>query len=226
MWQTRKWASVAIIAAVLMIGAGMGGRAAQDEQTPGRSRHRTPEAPAPQTRGARPPDQRLAFRQADAGIRRQHWCGIRTIADTLVFAGTTTCTARTSPRRERLLAFHFRSRTPSRRGSFARWEYVATAKGVQGVKLRDAATGRRRGPLAQRQTSHPPRRVQPDSTRLVALGSGGDPCPITGHVARLGATREREETMRPRSPSGTSGDPQGTGPSGGIHNPRPVATIG
>ena len=176
MWQTRKWVSVAIIATVLMIGAGMGWASLQDDPPPNtQSATATPTAPAPQTK-ENPPTATNGwpFAKRIDGIGAT-LVGISHDSHTLVFVGTHQVYGLdlTEPKGANSLSFHFRIQNPVSDAAVSPdGKYVATAEGVQGVKLRDAATGKvveAFWPSGKLPAHHVA--FSQDGTRLIALGT-------------------------------------------------------
>ena len=166
MWQTRKWVSVAIIATVLMIGAGMGWASLQDDPPPNtQSATATPTAPAPQTK-ENPPTATNGwpFAKRIDGIGAT-LVGISHDSHTLVFVGTHQVYGLdlTEPKGANSLSFHFRIQNPVSDAAVSPDGTIRRDR--RGRSRRETARCRDRqgcrGLLAQRQTSRPSRCLQP-----------------------------------------------------------------
>ena len=186
MWQTRKWAGVATIAAVLTIGVGLGWANWPDgpQQQP-EVAAALPTAPAPQAKD----DPRTPAEAWPFARRTSHYAGtllgVAPDGRTLLFNRHAEVfghdlTEKTGTR----LTFRIHSQNAINDAAVSSdGKYIATAEGIDGVKLRDSATGKvleafwPSGKLPAQQVA-----FTPDGTRLVALGttSGRDSMPGKG----------------------------------------------
>jgi RNA polymerase sigma factor (sigma-70 family) len=174
MWQARAWAAGLLVAAILAVGTGVGWahRPAAPLAGPDGAAGELPTAPAPQAKDAPPaPADAWPLARQLAGLRGTL---VRVAPDnrTLVLHAGQDVFGINIARERNRSTFRIESPNPIEGVAVSPdGKYVATAEGIQGVKLRDAATGEVLEALWP-SGKLPAERVgfTPDGSRLVALG--------------------------------------------------------
>jgi RNA polymerase sigma factor (sigma-70 family) len=178
MWQTRMWAGVLLGASLLALGTGIGWAnwPATQRPDPEAAAAELPTAPAPQAKGTAPGSgDAWPLNKRVAGVPG-FLVGVAPDGRTLILNQGKDVYGLNLPRLEHSLTFHVQSQNQIWDAAVSPdGKYVATAEGVQGVKLRDAATGEVLEALWPSGKA-PAQQVAftPDGSRLVAVGTRSD----------------------------------------------------